>query len=126
MFVSTNKKMKNKKNRRDQVATGHDLPHLVPATAGELHNHFELSQLLTRAEVAAILRVSLPTLDKRVTEGLLRSTRIGRKRLFQRDAVINFIREQMDTGTHDSQSLRNSAATFGFGKVRLNEKKFDV
>ncbi|MCW3071117.1 MAG: DNA-binding protein [Bacteroidetes bacterium] len=44
-------------------------------------------RLLTRKEVAALLKVSLPTLRQYVKDGLIQSHRIGRRVLFKANDV---------------------------------------
>lgn len=47
---------------------------------------------LTRAEAAKKLRVSLPTIDSYVKNGLLNPERIGRRILFSEDNIEQFLK----------------------------------
>ncbi|MDR0575618.1 MAG: helix-turn-helix domain-containing protein [Tannerella sp.] len=44
-------------------------------------------KLYTKKEAAEILRISLPTLDRRVSSGRLQSTKTGRRRLFTKEDI---------------------------------------
>jgi len=49
------------------------------------------AETLDRKEAAALLKISLPTLLKRVNDGTIKSTKIGRRVLFHRaeiDAIL--------------------------------------
>lgn len=53
------------------------------------------TETLSRSETAALLKISLPTLLKRVNDGTIPSTRIGRRVLFERSQI-----EAMLGGNH--------------------------
>lgn len=46
---------------------------------------------LTRAEAAKILKISLPTLDKHLQDGVIRSQRVGKRVLIPDDQLEQFL-----------------------------------
>lgn len=56
--------------------------------------------LLTRKEVAKILRISLPTLDKLSKENKLKPKKIGNKILFLENDILSCIRKSNHTYEH--------------------------
>ena len=51
-------------------------------------------QLLSRRQVASRLGICLFTLDKIIASKGLRSLRIGKRRLFTEEAIVDFIKQQ--------------------------------
>jgi len=63
-----------------------------------------MENLLTRSEVAALLRVTTRTVDTYVTDGRLDSVKLsGKARRFEQEAVDAFIRRAGDIRTRQEQ-----------------------
>lgn len=52
------------------------------------------NEFLTREEMAKLLRITLPTLDRYTRKGLIPSIRIGYRVIYRKDDVIQSIKNQ--------------------------------
>jgi len=53
---------------------------------------------MTKKEVAEFLRMSIATIDRLIQKGKIPSYKVGRKRLFKKEDLINWVESQKEGG----------------------------
>jgi excisionase family DNA binding protein len=76
-------------------------------------NTSELSELMTRKETRALLRISGSTLQRHLDNGLLQRVRVGRRVFIRREDVLKLMQptDHVAGATDDLAKVRTKAVT---------------